>query len=215
MDSTATKNQAHHINQPSTDSIPDVEFLEAFERTREALDAIPAEKLAPVRVNPSEAMARGIRVAENAQRDRVAFEAMYVNPPLEAIDWLRARAMAVKGAELSAKKHEAEGAVRAPDFTAARAERDGHKSQSGDGRDYAQRAMVLLEEDYSQVRDYAFPLYRENPEKWREDYPPLYARSVSTRSSRPTTDEKDEKDEERREMTDTTPTTSEPTVTEG
>lgn len=289
MDSTAKENQTNQNGQQSGDSIPDVEFLEAFEMTREALDAIPAEKLKHIRLNPGEAMARGMRVAENAQRDRVAFEAMYVNPPLEEIDWLRTRAMAVKGAELSAKILEKDDAVKAPDFTAARAERhehitklravllgdrevgdrldkilenrghqdlgndlaaiaalereywpairatglisekavehaaetgvqilrwEEHKDRETDGRDYIRRAMVLLEEAYSQVRDYAFPLYRENPGKWREDYPSLYARTGTTRSSRPTTDEKDEKDEERRDTTEATPTTPEPTGAE-
>lgn len=149
-------------SEPSLDTIPDVEFLEAFDRVRSDLDKIPSKDLEPVRLNTEEATARGMRAADNAHRDRYRFEETYAEPPLEEIDWLRARAMAVKGAELSATKHE---------------------SQSDDGRDYVLRAMALLEETYSVVRDYAAVIYRKNLDQWREDYPSLCSRSRDPRGN--------------------------------
>ncbi len=157
------------------DSIPVEELLEAFERVRGALDEIQSEHCDPVRVDPTEVTARGIQVAENAWRDRTEFEEMYRHPPLDEIDWLRTKALAVKGAELSAVEH-------------------GHENRAGDDHEYIRRALFALEEAYSTVRDYAFVLYRKNPDKWREDYPPLHSRSNATRLSRRTSHEDDDLD---------------------
>jgi hypothetical protein len=105
-------------------TVPDVEVIEAFEAEKAVLDAMPQEELVPVPISPNDAMARGLRVAENARRDRPLFVATYTNPPLEEIDTLGTRAMAVKGAALVGDDGDDDD--QTPDFEKARQARAKH-----------------------------------------------------------------------------------------
>lgn len=111
---------------PSSDpvEIPEVEAIAAFEELKGALEALDETKLRALRFPASEAASRGLWLAGNAERDRSRFEAQFTSPPLEAIDSLRKRALAVKGAELTAAK--AATAPEPPDLDAARSLRRRH-----------------------------------------------------------------------------------------
>lgn len=88
-------------NDPVVQAIPEVEAIAAFRSLQTNLERIAPEELIPLRYSANEATARGLWLAEHAQRDREYYVRVYKEPPQEAIQSMRARALAIKGAELA------------------------------------------------------------------------------------------------------------------
>lgn len=234
---------------PTTIEIPTAEAIAAYQAVKPMLDALPEEALYALRFPAPEATARGLWVAGNAERDRERFIEMYKDPPLEAIDSLEQRALAVKGAELAAP--DPDTPAEPPDLERGRELRKKHlkvldavffgdagttekleEIRSGRGnrdlgsdlidlsaleakhwprvlatglisaderkeldplgaatlrwagrsdtpapnpREAEQRAWTHMAQAYNLVRDYAFVLYRDDPDGYARDYPALSA----------------------------------------
>lgn len=96
-DSTGTVDQTEPPFQDI--DIPVAKATEAWEAVKDRAEAIPTDRLHPLRYPASEAAARGLWVAGNAKKDIVRFEGLYREPPIELILLMETLALSVKGAE--------------------------------------------------------------------------------------------------------------------
>ena len=95
-------NEASVARDERTDTNDD-DARAAFESLKPVLIEMDDGALIPIRYTATEAVVRGLWVSDNAERDLEQFEATYREPPVEEIQSLRRRTLAVKGAELAEK----------------------------------------------------------------------------------------------------------------
>lgn len=110
------------------DEVPSSEAIQTFESLKGELVEIPEMLLAGLRFSAEEAASRGLWLSGNAARDETLFSNMYRTPPLDEIRSMRARSLAIKGAELVESP---DTPAQPPDIERARHLREKHLSING------------------------------------------------------------------------------------
>ncbi len=88
------------MQTPSFETTPPGEAIAAYYEIRSSLSELARDELLPLPQDLTRSIGNGLKVASSAIGDRQRFIDVYRNPPLELIDSLRTRALALRGAAI-------------------------------------------------------------------------------------------------------------------